>query len=125
MPNHVSRHEHEAYYRPCGYFISCSSYNRHTIVIQSRCAAGITRVGSFIKNWLNDIISSIKGLIPDKLDGNRAIGFLNHCENGHILVLPWTDSNLEHYKMHIAIYVIYNTYVIHITVTVEVKVIDP
>jgi len=122
MPYNVCGHEHEPYYRPGSYLIGGRTHNGDPLIVNP--AGCIARVRSLIIYRFNYVIPSVKSLVADKLYAYLSVGFLHYSENSHILVFPWIYGNLKHYEMYVAIDIVNHLYIIYITITIEVKVIN-
>lgn len=83
-PYHISRTVDVPDHRPGSYIIIGGSDHIDIVPVDF---SGVTRIRRFCIDRFDDIIGTVKCLIPDQLYLHSTVGHLLHDENGHILLL--------------------------------------
>jgi hypothetical protein len=131
-PYNITRPKNEPDQWPGSHLIGCHVIYHHGPSIHINGIPGIARIGCFtvimaisVIVGLNDIVFTIQGLIPDKLDPYLVMSLALNNEYGDILVFPGIDGHLQYNHVNIPVWVINYPYVIDTVIPVQVKVIDP
>jgi len=125
-PGDISGIENKPDQRPGCNLIRGGPYNRNRggTSVPARIA-GIRGLPFLIGiNRLDNIIFTVKLLIPDELYPDRLVTETFNSEDGHILEIIPVQGNAEHDIVDIPVYVVLYLNIIHQIIPVQVKIID-
>ena len=87
-------------------------------------SAGVSGVGGFAVDRLNDIVFSVQSFISDQLDADTAAAQLLNGEDCHILVFAGIEGNAHHDCVIGSVNIVGYHDVVYVIVTVQVQVVD-